>query len=84
MIGTLVERQTRYVKLLHLPSRDSQTLYAALVAGMGHLPEGLRKTLTWDQGTEMASHLDVSPATRPLSDSTCFVSTFNYSHTKDP
>ncbi len=60
VIGTLVERQTRYVKLLHLPSRDSQTLYAALVAGMGHLPEGLRKTLTWDQGTEMASHLDVT------------------------
>jgi len=60
VIGTLVERQTRYVKLLHLPSRDSQTLYAALVAGMGHLPAGLRKTLTWDQGTEMASHLDVT------------------------
>ncbi len=60
VIGTLVERQTRYVKLLHLPSRDSQTLYATLVAGMGHLPAGLRKTLTWDQGTEMASHLDVT------------------------
>jgi len=60
VIGTLVERQTRYVKLLHLPGRDSQTLYAALVAGMGHLPSGLHKTLTWDQGTEMASHLEVT------------------------
>ncbi len=60
VIGTLVERQTRYVKLLHLPSRDSQTLHAALVAGLGQLPLGLRKTLTWDQGTEMANYLDVT------------------------
>jgi len=49
--GKLVERQTCYVKILHLPRRDSQTLHAAHVAGMGQLPKGLSKTLTWDQGT---------------------------------
>ncbi len=59
-IGTLVERQPRQVKLLHLSSRDSQTLHAALVAGLGQLPQELRKSLTWDQGTEMASHLNVT------------------------
>ena len=59
-IGTLVERQTRYVKLLHLPTQDSLTVHAALVASLGELPAGLRKSLTWDQGTEMARHLEVT------------------------
>ncbi len=59
-IGTLVERKTRTVKLLHLPSRDSQTLRAAVVDRLGKLPPELRTSLTWDQGTEMASHLDIT------------------------
>lgn len=59
-IGTLVERQTRYVKLLHLPVQDSTTLHAALVASLGALPAPLRRSLTWDQGTEMARHLDIT------------------------
>lgn len=59
-IGTLVERQTRYVKLLHLPVQDSITVHAALVRSLGQLPAGLRRTLTWDQGTEMARHLEVA------------------------
>jgi IS30 family transposase len=53
-IGTLVERQTRFVKLVHLPVQDSTTLRAALVAALARIPAGLRRTLTWDQGTEMA------------------------------
>ena len=59
-IGTLVERQTRYTKLLHLPVQDSMTVHAALVHTLGPLPAGLRRTLTWDQGTEMARHLEVA------------------------
>jgi hypothetical protein len=50
----------RYVKLLHLPVQDSITVHAALVRTLGQLPAGLRRTLTWDQGTEMARHLDVA------------------------
>jgi len=59
-IGTLVERKTRYVKLVHLPAHDSLTMHAALVDCLGALPETLRRTLTWDQGTEMARHLDIT------------------------
>lgn len=59
-IGTPVERKTRYVKLLHLPAHDSLTMHAALVDCLSGLPEDLCRTLTWDQGTEMARHLDVT------------------------
>ena len=59
-IGTLVERQTRYVKLLHLTGQDSAALHAALVDSLAGLPPSLRRSLTWDQGTEMARHLDVA------------------------
>ena len=62
-IGTLVERQTRYVKLLHLPAHNSLELHAALVRTFGQLPPSLRRTLTWDQGTEMARHLDIAADT---------------------
>lgn len=62
-IGTLVERRTRYVKLLHLPRLGSITTHAALVRVFSELPQGLRRTLTWDQGTEMAKHLDVTADT---------------------
>jgi IS30 family transposase len=62
-IGTLVERQTRYVKLLHLPVHNSLELHAALVRVFGELPAPLRRTLTWDQGTEMARHLDITADT---------------------
>lgn len=61
-IGTLVERQTRYVKL-HLPAFNSSEMHAALVRALGELPPPLRRTLTWDQGTEMAKHLDVTADT---------------------
>nr|WP_269457422.1 IS30 family transposase [Microbacterium pygmaeum] len=62
-IGTLVERQTRYVKLLHLPAHNSLELHAALVRAFGQLPPPLRRTLTRDQGTEMARHLDITADT---------------------
>jgi transposase, IS30 family len=59
-IGTLVERQTRLVRLLHLPQRDSDTLHDALRTRLGNLPAALRRSITWDQGTEMARHRAVT------------------------
>jgi IS30 family transposase len=56
-IGTLVERQTRMVRLVHLPRSDADSLHTALVARMQDLPPGLIRSITWDQGTEMARHL---------------------------
>jgi IS30 family transposase len=56
-IGTLVERQTRMVRLVHLPRSDGDSLHAALVARMQDLPPALMRSITWDQGTEMARHL---------------------------
>lgn len=58
-IGTLVERQSRTSRLLHLPLRDADALHDALVARMSDLPPGMLKSITWDQGTEMARHLRV-------------------------
>ena len=63
-IGTLVERATRYVLLLHLP--DNHTAVAvqeAMVAKMSQLPEQLLRTLTWDQGIEMTNHAQIAAAT---------------------
>ena len=48
------------VRLLHLPQRDSDTLHDALKARMADLPAALLRSLTWDQGTEMARHLTIA------------------------
>ena len=57
-IGTLVERKSRYVLLLELPNgRTAAHVRHALTDRMTTLPEQLRRTLTWDQGKEMADHL---------------------------
>lgn len=61
-----MERQTRYVKLLHLPAFNSIEMHAALVRALRGLPAPLRRTLTWDQVTEMAKHLDVTADTGTL------------------
>lgn len=59
-IGTLVERSTRFVILLHLPQRrDAETVADAMIAQMSRLPEHLRRSITWDQGSEMAAHARV-------------------------
>ncbi|MDN5896857.1 MAG: IS30 family transposase [Nocardioides sp.] len=63
-IGTLVERTTRYVMLLHLPdTHDAVTVRDQLVAAMNSLPEHLRGSLTWDQGSEMATHASFTMST---------------------
>jgi transposase, IS30 family len=63
-IGTLVERATRYVMLVHLPAgRTAEAVRDQLVATMATLPGHLRGSLTWDQGAEMAAHRSFSVAT---------------------
>jgi transposase, IS30 family len=56
-IGTLVDRTSRYLKLVYLPAGHSaEQLWLALQTVMTTLPEQARLTLTWDQGSEMAYH----------------------------
>ena len=56
-IGTLVERQSRYVLLVALRGRTPEHVREALAARICTLPEQLRRTLTWDHGKEMAEHV---------------------------
>ena len=57
-IGTLVERRSRYVVLVHLPNgRTAEHMRLALTRQLAKLPTDLRRTLTWDQGKEMAEHV---------------------------
>ena len=63
-IGTLVERVTGFVMLLHLPERHgAPEVQDAMIEAMGRLPERLRKTVTWDQGQEMSNHQQITLAT---------------------
>jgi len=62
-IATLVERQTRYVMLVRVPSKDTETVINALIKHAHTLPRELYKSLTWDRGKEMADHKRFSLAT---------------------
>lgn len=63
-IGTLVERTSRYVLLLHLPEGgNADAVNAAMAEAIGRLPIELARSVTWDQGTEMSKHLDFTVAT---------------------
>ena len=63
-IGTLVERSTRFVLLLHLPhGHGAAAVAAAMTGAMGTLPAQLHRSLTWDQGKEMAAHRQITLAT---------------------
>ncbi|MFE6744225.1 IS30 family transposase [Streptomyces tubercidicus] len=63
-IGTLVERATRYVMLVHLPhGRSAENMRDALVDTVRCLPTHLARSLTWDQGAEMAAHATFTTAT---------------------
>jgi IS30 family transposase len=58
-VGTLVERSTRFAFLLHLPNGwDTDSVQAAMKKAIRNLPDELAQSITWDQGPEMAGHLD--------------------------
>jgi len=63
-IGTLVDRASRFTILVHLPGpqHDAATVRDALVQAMTMLPARLRRSLTWDQGKEMALHEQIAEA----------------------
>lgn len=62
-IATLVERRSRFVILVKISSKDSIGVAAALARKIRRLPSELRRSLTWDRGTEMASHQSFTVAT---------------------
>ena len=62
-IATLVERQTRYVMLVHVAGKDTTSVVNALVRQVQQLPSGLMASLTWDRGMELAQHRRFTVAT---------------------
>jgi IS30 family transposase len=62
-IATLVERHSRFVMLVKVPSKDTATVVAALSRHVLQLPATLRRSLTWDRGLEMAQHQNFTVAT---------------------
>jgi transposase, IS30 family len=59
-IGTLVERSTRFTILLHLPTdHTAESVATAMIEAMSELPAHLRRTITWDRGSEMANWRDI-------------------------
>jgi len=63
-IATLVERQTRFTKLVKIDRRDTASVVSALARQVRTLPRELRRTLTWDNGLEMVRHRHFTLATR--------------------
>ena len=62
-VGTLVERATRFTILLHLPGRhDAESVAEAMIGEMGKLPEHLRRSITWDRGSELADYAQIQLA----------------------
>jgi IS30 family transposase len=62
-IATLVERHTRYVMLVKVASKDTETVINALIKNARQLPQELYQSLTWDRGKEMADHKRFTLAT---------------------
>src|ERR1700692_4186562 len=62
-IATLVERHSRFVALVKVPSKDTTAVVAALSRHVRKLPASLRRSLTWDRGLEMAQHKSFTVAT---------------------
>ena len=62
-IATLVERHSRYVLLAKVPNKNTESVVAALVRQVQHLPRELRRSLTWDRGKELADHQRLTLAT---------------------
>jgi len=62
-IATLVERHSRFVVLVKLSDKGTEAVVDALIKAVRKLPTSLRKSLTWDRGTELASHATFTVAT---------------------
>jgi len=62
-VASLVERQTRYLMLVKVANKDTETVIDALIKQAHKLPRELYKSLTWDRGVEMADHQRFSLAT---------------------
>jgi IS30 family transposase len=62
-IATLVERQSRFVILVKIANKQTHTVVSALIDQVLQLPIQLRKSLTWDRGTELTNHRDFTVAT---------------------
>lgn len=62
-IATLVERQTRYLMLVKLTGKDTETVINALIKNARKLPQALYQSLTWDRGKELADHKRFTMAT---------------------
>ncbi|HEY6514691.1 MAG TPA: IS30 family transposase [Steroidobacteraceae bacterium] len=62
-IATLVERQSRFVILVKLPDKRTEAVVGALIKAVRKLPTALRKSLTWDRGSELADHAKFTVAT---------------------
>ena len=64
-VATLVERTSRFTMILRVPhDRTAERVASILSTNMKTLPAALRRSLTWDQGTELAKHLDFTVATK--------------------
>jgi IS30 family transposase len=60
-IGTLVERSTRFTILLHLPhDHTAESVATTMIEAMSELPAHLRRTISWDRGSEMANWQDIA------------------------
>ncbi|HBO3166665.1 TPA: IS30 family transposase [Pseudomonas aeruginosa] len=62
-IATLVERHSRYVMLVKVDGKDTETVVNALIENARRLPQELYQSLTWDRGKEMAAHKRFTLAT---------------------
>ena len=62
-VATLVERQTRYLMLVKVANKNTQTVISALIRQSRKLPSELKKSLTWDRGKELVDHRKFSLAT---------------------
>ena len=62
-IATLVERSSRFVMLVKVAGKDSNSVVSALIARVQHLPQSVMASLTWDRGTELAYHRKFTIAT---------------------
>jgi IS30 family transposase len=59
-IQVLVERKSRFVRLKRLPARDASSVKTAIVGALVDYPRDLRRTITYDNGTENARHQEIN------------------------